>query len=688
MVDFITLECNPAGELNFFHSGDYSRASFSTNWRTTNLPETDGLGSSPVYIQVLNKFGIPVDSTGGLPPGGFLPGIDIRNMPAIQAIRLSLAEALTVGQWWDIYEDAEGGVRFVNVFDDGSPGQTVSLDIRLCVPSATKENEVDMVIVRGYNKPPQRYAGEFKDVVPAGPGLVNPEELFGSEQLFTVDLSELIGTCINTQMRTESVKSYTDPMLDVVGQFGPQETNPFYQVKDFETLIDWVVDVSGMEEAPELAARVSYKFHDTTSWLQPINFPSFVRKDGELALTNCPADSVLGGEGVTFFEGEFTYISPEYTDRFGLNWPLIIKPAQIFYVGYKIDTIVDFNAANAPSIVFVNPIQELVGLSEGSQWTYTVEAPGQYKVKIFYQPKLDADTWETIISNISSEVPSIRLTDPRGATTLEAANNHAAFNPTALGIIGGPNSLGYLVTGMWMSLTVDRPSVIVSDPNGEARFYSDRLRVQYAPLILFDPPAPIAYKHKDFGSVIVDQSEGLRDSDPTTCQSFEETPLQLLQDRAVGNVIDVNLPFCQDEETCLRVAETMFDYHNHSGVQTYTLTCGPDDEPILGAAVAGFDTDLRIETINYSFQDSSSYTIEVTLGPIFSHVGSWNNGAWIPDTEEVTRKAIVVFTAGDGVNYRVRIQGLGEMNAINGAEMIWRIGEQVDVKIYNVPVNR
>jgi hypothetical protein len=48
---------------------------------------------------------------------------------------------------------------------------------------------------------------------------------------------------------------------------------------------------------------------------------------------------------------------------------------------------------------------------------------------------------------------------------------------------------------------------------------------------------------------------------------------------------------------------------------------------------------------------------------------------------------MVVWTAGDGLNYRVNIQGLGEYNAINAdRQNIWRVGEFVTVTIYNVPV--
>ena len=50
------------------------------------------------------------------------------------------------------------------------------------------------------------------------------------------------------------------------------------------------------------------------------------------------------------------------------------------------------------------------------------------------------------------------------------------------------------------------------------------------------------------------------------------------------------------------------------------------------------------------------------------------------------REARIIWTAGDGANYRVYVQGLGEYNAINALRSVWRVGEQVSVTVYNVPV--
>lgn len=685
MVDFITSDCNPAGQIDFFHSGAYTRPSFSTSWRTADTPETNDLGSTPVYLQVLDKFNIPVDSSNGLPPAGFLPGIDIKNMDALSAIRFSMAEALTVGQWWEMYEDGFGGVKFLNVYNDGSPGKTITLDVRLCIPSASKKNEVDMVIVRGYDPPPQRFAGPFRDVVPAGLGTINPQAISGNEKLFTVHTASLATTCVNSHLNTIATKSYQDPVF--TNSLGPQEKNPFYDVKAHEKIITYAIDVSGMPTSADEAAKVKYSFNSQTVWyFRPTpRFPAF-NKRTDILVPGCSTTGIQTSDSVVFYEGEISYVSPTYSDRYGSQWPLVAQPESILYFGYKVDNIVNFGGASTGStFVYVSPIPEMNAMSEGSQWVYTI-TDNTYNIKIYYQPKTIVEFWDEVLRFLDSPNTIVKVNNGAPKQFLDSSND-LPNSATGIGILGGQNNLGHLITDLWLGMTVDRPSVTVTDVSGNALQHANNLRVQYAPLILLDKPRPIAYKHKDFGSVIVDQTVGLEDSDPTTCQSFEDTPLGLMQDRSAGNTIDVTFPFCENETVCLRVAEVIFDYQNYTNAQTFTLTCGPDDDPELGAAVTGYDANLRIESISYSYQDASAYTVEVTLGPVFSNIGSqsWNNGAWAPKTQDVSRKGIVRFVAGDGVNYRVYVQGLGEFNAINASKNIWRSGEVVDVTVYNIP---
>jgi len=678
-MPFFQINSCASEDPNFFTSGNYIAASFSADWATRRVPDTDGL-NTPVYLLVLEKFGIPASFPNGQPSGGTLPGIDIKRMDAIQAIRLSLAESLMQYEWWDVIEDGSGGVIFQLVFDGAGPGRFIDLDIRLCVPSAEKTNEVDMVIVRGYDFPPIRDVRTFRDVVLGTLGEVNPLTVDGDEDIFTVAPSELLGGSCYARLAENSVwKSYKDPVFQ--DTFSPQEPNPFYSVKRFEDVLSYIHRITGLPSNPDDAARIQYEIQTTTTWYMPTIFPPYQR----VTVPRC-VGAQSGGD-ITYFEGSFIYQSPDYMDRYGTPWPLVIQPAGLYFSGYSLDTLIDFGTFGTP-IAYVNPIKELKSM-DNSNYLWDIIDRGRFEITLYFQPKEDLSQasfrddsiWESVLALQGQQV-QIRYSNGQ----IYSSDGNYPSGLATLNVIANPGGLGYIVDGMWLALLLDRPALQVTDTEGGALEFAESIRIEYAPIILTDEPAPIAYFHVDEGGHVVDQTTGREDTDPTTCQNFEESELEHMQDLVQGNVVDVNLPFAGTGEDCLRIAEMIFNYMRHEQVQTYVLSCSPDSEPELGAGVNGFPTDLVIQSINYSYSDSSSYSIEVTLGTIFNSIGSWNNGAWMQKTENVSRDAIIRWVAGDGVNYRVEVKGLGTYNAINGTDKVFYPGEIVQVTIYNVPI--
>jgi hypothetical protein len=645
-------------------------------------PDVEGL-DTPVYVLVLEKFGIPF--VGG-PSTGVLPGMDIKRMSAVDAIRLSLAESLINGEWWDIYEDGSGGVYFEKVFSSsGDVSEPINLDIRQCIPSAEKTNEVDLVIVRGYDSPAIREVRPFKDVVPAGLGEINPLDIFGTETLFTVAPSELLSSSCHSRLTLNEVyKSYRDPVQ--TDAYHPQEEAPFYDVKAFEKVIGYVQRVTGMPSDPSEAARVKYEFRTSTPWYKPIQFPTMTKT----TTPGCAGPGVAVANNIQYVEGSFQYQSPDYNDRYGTPWPLVNKPAGIFFTGNKLISIVDLSAASAltaslsaPVIAYVGPIKELKAVDNGATWVWNHAGRGLFDISIYFQ-----------LQNIGQEIMWDTIVASMGQTALVKYSDGASFDANEFGsygsstrtlyVMAGPGDLGYLVEDMWLALDLDRPCVVITDVEGDALGFADRFRLESAPIIVIDTPAPIAYYDGTEGK-IVDQADTLQDSDPTTQQNFEVSELEQLQDRMQGNVIDISLPFC-NEDQCLVAAETIYNYMHHAGVQTYSLTCGPSSEPRLGARVAGYGDEVVIDSIDYSFNDGGSYNINVNLAPVFINIGSWNSSTWTKQVEDVERSAIIRWVAGDGVNYRVEVQGLGMYNAVNGTQLVFYVGETVSVRINNNPV--
>lgn len=666
-----TFDCFEDNTLNFFHSAAYGNSSFTTSWATRTTPYVETF-DTPVYQLVFDKFNIPMDFSNGTPPGGTLPGMDIKRMPAIEAARLSLSEPLVNGEWWDVNEDGLGGVYFQKVFGDSIPAP-ISLDIRLCLPTVSKTNLMDMVIVSGYDAPPTVVVKDFQDVVPLGLGTINPEVVTGREALFTVSAKDNGGPVELTNhksMSTNTVyKSYPDPVI--VEGFGPQEVNPFYDLQAFEKVLGYVVDIDGMPDDPVDAARVSYSFSETTPWYQKISFPQFSETTD------------FNGLPITYYQATLSQDSPLYNDKYGSPWPLYIKPTDIVFSGNQ---IVDVTQVPVPSLqsfywVTVKAQAEFVRVPDGSNWNWSRPDVNSYDFEVYFQPD---PIWVNALPMMTDAGGLYRIQYQTDETVI-GEGNFSAWQPNLIGI---PSSLGYTAFDMWIGWELDRPSVIVTDADGDALSFAERLRVRYAPIVETDLPAPEAYKHVDSGSKILDQARTLLDTDPTTCQNFEDTDREIMEELAQGNVVRTSLPFCESGETCLKVAETIFDYMNYEDVTTYTLTCGPDSNPKLGATVEGFSSNLRIDSINYNFQDGSSYTIEVTLAPVFASIGSWSINSTVRQTEEVSRPAIITWSAGDGTNYRVDVKGLGSFYAVNGvqgANRIYYQGDTVTVTLYNVP---
>jgi hypothetical protein len=703
MATFKTGGDCPNSEASFFSEMRYDAKSYSCTWGTTTIPDTEGLGSTPVYLQVLNKYNISAN-LGSQPGGGLLPGMDIHRMDAVSAIKLSLAEALLGGDYWEMYEDCEGGVYFQNVYSQGGAPKTVELDIRACIPTSSKTNQLDMVIVRGYDPPPCRYAGDFRETISNGPGPVNPSSIPNGQ--FTVDFAEMVGGCHQLLSHHEAVKSFVDPLVEGDGLgFGGQVKNQFWDPKAFESLVTWIVKVGGMESDNADAARASYQFVDTTTWLYRVPEALAFKKlrAGLPPTIACAYDGTSGnvsGGDIVYYEHNFKISNQNYTDRYGTQWPLIVKPSTVVYLGYKITRIVLFPTGNGNNLtyMFVSPVPSLIEQSQGSGWAYTLDDGDDFNMSLFFTSRAVPGSYKD--NGEANSFAEIAIAAGSGGDTLIVkVDDGAVYNfdsaPDALpfgtgkGVISTSDGTPYIVADLWVGVTITRPSVIVTTADGSlARTYSDPLTLAYAPVVLYDAPAQLAYAYG--GSVIEIGIEQLAlseaDNDPTTCQNFDETPLNKMQDRMQGEVLDISLPFCANSSDCAKVASTVFDYQNYGQANTYALTCGPDGEPELGAAVGGYDANLRIQSINYSYNDGSSYTIQVELGPVFSSLGSWNTGSTELATDsQVQREGIIIWSGGDSVNYRVRVQGMGEYNAINSQKMIWRLGERVKVTLYNVP---
>jgi hypothetical protein len=113
------------------------------------------------------------------------------------------------------------------------------------------------------------------------------------------------------------------------------------------------------------------------------------------------------------------------------------------------------------------------------------------------------------------------------------------------------------------------------------------------------------------------------------------------------------------------------------------VVLGPTSEPRLGEVVAD---GAIINEISYSYSDSSQYLITITVGPKYLTAGSFNDSKYQLRTEDVTREGVVVQDVGNGAEYVVRVEGFGEITALSMIVDDISVGDKVNVRIYNNPV--
>jgi len=240
-------------------------------------------------------------------------------------------------------------------------------------------------------------------------------------------------------------------------------------------------------------------------------------------------------------------------------------------------------------------------------------------------------------------------------------------------------------------------------PTGYEGFNNSYLTgLNYTPVVIIDEPSPIAYAStsalsSDDGSRtlaaegIIDQADGIVDADPTTTQDIEDSELSILQDNTTGATVDMTMPFAygvdatgQAGTECLEIARNFLALQSQVTEST-SIILGPDSTPQLGDVLP--DGSI-INEINWSYSDSSQYLITVTAGPLYLTSGSFNDARYQLQTEDVTREGTVIQDAGDGTTYIVRVEGFGEITALLMVMEDLAVGDKVQVRLYNNPVER
>ncbi len=709
-------------------------------------PENQLLDNQPnraVSQLVLETFGIPFNANAVL--GGSLPGVDIRNQDPVTMLKFSLgAELLDTAP---AGSTRVGGPGFAEIEIDESgvarfyiAGRTVAsnLDIRYCIPTSQIVQPADLVIVRGYDPPPERRLRTAFD------GLKNKEVMDYK------DCAE--ESCDENIVSQYATITYDDPQLD---QSYLDDIVNSYELKAFETLLGYLIDL----DMPDISDNPGIKitFGDTTKEYYSFaatnlnatvlggtltaadgKITSFATQGGTLSssistgaggtiavtavVTSVNArgdkctvsETALSGSAITIKAERFLRLN-----KFGIDESDFIGVVDVVFSGRKVrelTTSPGFPSGGINGLVRTKvwPNKELISLQQGKNWTYEVNEDGDVTINLF-------QVLEDAFTGFVCETYRDPTTVSNGTVDISTFSTDNLLVPEDTGAnalvghvcgIGGP--LGYKIINNTMCIIVERkrPSIDVFDPLGNALNLANQISISYIPIVIVDLPQPIAYAGASpLSSIdgtrtiaaegIIRQEDGIVDSDPTTDQDLEDSELSILQDNTQGATIDITLPFAFGTQAdpsrpqgvlqgteCLEIARNFFALQSQV-VTTHSIVLGPDSIPRLGDSFTLPNGEIGvINEINYSYSDSSQYLITVTVGPEYLTAGSFNDAKYQLRTEDVTREGMVIQDAGNGAEYTVRVEGLGEFPSLLMVLEDVSVGDKVGLRIYNNPVEK
>jgi len=665
----------------YLHWGVYimGEVNTSTVWPTfqDNSYEIPlDVDTKPIIEEVLDTYDIPY----GFIKSGKLQNVDLKRVPPLEAMKASLLELLAIeGTLYELRVNSEGEVE---VYAVGK--KSTSLDIYYTIKSVGYLPREVNVMVTGGKPKATRVSYEFKHII-------------GGDSKYTIwDTTRLTSSCTVPGFSTSVVITYDDPLL-TTGKTSYRDgiPNKFELTSPFQSIIGWAWQVTLNTETNPAVNIIQ---RNTSS------VPIMVSENGSLGIprrrqyVNMTGDTVdcqpfedlnnsYEGYPVEFFVPmieNLTYESYRGTlvNKFmGIN--------QLYIVGIKLDMCrgipIPSKAyqGNKPenTVVFVSANSaetNIYKLSPGIHYIedYTdasfEEASGIIKIQFANNAMYNDNGRYGSNVNFYVDYTSSDLLDFLNPIIEE---NNLGYVAKGNLLPTDGNGTGYLVLQVWAQVDLDTPCFIVSDPMGKAFEIANNMEISITPIVLEEKPPPIALNGE-----LVDQTVGIKDNDPTTQQDFDDTPMERAQNSMRGRTLSINMASL-DERGTKNLSNQLYKLLKKDAGINYTHTCGPNSVPKVGSK--GPQGKI-INTITYSYSDSGSYLITVVEGDIsFGNFSGIGGGMYKKQVEDITATGTIIQQFGDHVHFKIRVDGVGDMIAINGYPGVLDIGDKVNVVIHN-----
>jgi hypothetical protein len=632
--------------------------------------------AEPIVEAILNTYDIPFRRV----TSGRLLNVDLKRVPPIEAMKASLLELLaTKGIFYELRVNSNG---YVEVYNVGS--ESADLDIYYTIKSTGYSPKEVNVLVTGAKPRAKRVLYDFKPII-------------GADAEFTIwETTKLTSSCTVPGFSSSVVITYKDPLLST-GKTSYRDgiPNMFELTSPFQNILGWAWNV---ELDIETNPYINIIQRNTASVPVLISEDGYIgrpRRRKYVSLTGGSADCIPFEEDTGPHEGEPVIF----------ELPLV---EGLTYESYRGTLVNKFMGINQLFIVGIN-LRACRGIPKPS----TAMNGNSYENTVVF---VSTDTVETQILKLSPGVHYIEdysdsgFIDGQGIIKIQMANN-ALYNDkglygsnvnfyidytstdlisllasnvttTSLGFVGKGNLLplngdgtGVLVFQLWAQIDLDTPCFIISDPMGKAKDIADNLTISICPIVLEEEPPPMA-----LNGALIDQTVGIKDNDPTTAQNFDDTPLERAHDQMKGRTLNINLASLDEDATKL-LSKKLYDMLLKDSGISYTHTCGPDSAPEVGTK--GPNGKI-INTVTYNYSDSGSYLITAVEGDYsFGDFAGIGGGMYKKQVEDMTATGTIIQQLGDHVHFKVRVDGVGNIVAINGYPGVLDIGDKVNVVIHN-----
>jgi hypothetical protein len=683
-----------------------------------SLPQDPGTSLAAHIIE--NIFGLDLASDSNI--GGYLPGYDVKNRDAYQMIQLSLATELADQKMYECYVNEEGEVQFYLIGENSSD---IGTDVLYSIGTAQMKQKCDNVVVTGYDPPDKRivrgpynlftFAQEYvRD--DAGYGSIYYDKDLGSYPKYWV-LGDILGpeAC---KMYKQGYKEFGKPWLSDESKLSGAGV---FKHDEFEKIMGWLYKI----EVP------FYEQGSTQIELQNKS-PRYIELDGFGELqqrswmdsTYYKPQMCLTGQEIDFTKG--VYLPGSDSNKF-------LGVREVYIYGYELKSIYPDEHYNATTdtiesgpadfvVDLETMMKEPIRLSAGQDYIVAKEPGSEGEYKIIFScnvsPNWIAKFGGSISSSTTFRISRSSIYGPSGATPVcdgdsdnfweiikcegvlrdgqTSVNNttthYASIFPMGEGTSGYAldNALGASVDSKIIVVyDWDNPCISILDQRDEVtRSNLEAVNVDLYAVISKDLPPPIAYCHGG-STIMLDPRQQIPDLEYSTVENLTGSDYQQALEGLENGDVKIVLPFfgsngnpwdaCPELEN---IATFIYELQNDI-VESVTYVCKPNAEPVLGEVIDG----KTINSINYSYQDSSQYLISVQAGPVWQGIGGWDSSVYQNKVERVQLEGIVRHVYPNNMDCLVQIERMGLLECVNGQIDPLEVGDTVKVTIYNNPVS-